>query len=367
MHNPYEVRKSSLIAELSAAGMEAALITSPGSVFYLTGFHCDPHERFMGLLINPKESSYTLFVPALDQESASGAAMVSKLVAISDTDNAYELLGKEADKSAAAIGIEKRHLNVATYEQLAAVFAKAAFRDVEPLLMVLRLRKSPEEIQRVHTAVVIAEKVLHEVSAKAAVGVSELELNAEIEYRLRVLGGDKPAFETSVLGGVRSALPHGRSGEYRLKENDFLLIDMGVYKDGYCSDITRTFVIGEGTAEQARIYDAVLTANRQAIAATEAGKPLAVVDRAAREAIEAQGYGEFFNHRVGHGFGIDIHELPSVHGSNEALIETGLLFTVEPGIYVPGLGGVRIEDDIYIGEDGRPQVLTSFPKELQRL
>ncbi|MGG4145557.1 Xaa-Pro peptidase family protein [Paenibacillus algorifonticola] len=367
MYNPYELRKSSLIAELSAGGIEAALITSPGSIFYLTGFHSDPHERFMGLLINPKESTYTLFVPALDQESASEEAMVSKLVAISDTDNAYELLGKEADNSATAIGVEKRHLNVATYEQLAGVFHKAAFRDVEPLLMRLRLRKSAEEIELVRAAVVIAEKVLQEAAAKAAVGVSELELNAEIEYRLRVLGGDKPAFETSVLGGARSALPHGRSGEYRLKENDFLLIDMGVYKGGYCSDITRTFVIGEGTAEQARIYDAVLAANHQAIAAAEAGRTLAVVDRAAREAITSRGYGEYFTHRVGHGFGIDIHELPSVHGSNESLIETGLLFTVEPGIYVPGVGGVRIEDDIYIGDDGKPQVLTSFPKELQHL
>ncbi|WP_081419057.1 M24 family metallopeptidase [Paenibacillus sp. Leaf72] len=367
MYNPYELRKSSLIAELSAAGIEAALVTSPGSIFYLTGFHSDPHERFMGLLINPKESTYTLFVPALDQESASEAAMVSKLVAISDTDNAYELLGKEADISAAAIGIEKRHLNVATYEQLAGVFPKAAFRDVEPLLMRLRLRKSAEEIELVRAAVVIAEKVLQEAAAKAAVGVSELELNAEIEYRLRVLGGDKPAFETSVLGGARSALPHGRSGEYRLKENDFLLIDMGVYKGGYCSDITRTFVIGEGTAEQARIYDAVLAANRQGIAAAEAGRTLAAVDRAAREAITSRGYGEYFTHRVGHGFGIDIHELPSVHGSNESLIETGLLFTVEPGVYVPGVGGVRIEDDIYIVDDGKPQVLTSFPKELQHL
>ena len=367
MSTIFETRKKNILTSIAEAGLDAIVVTSPGSVFYLTGFYSDPHERFMGLLINAKEATYTLFVPSLDQEDARGARVVTKLVAISDTDNPYELLGKEADRGSKAIGVEKRHMNVANYEQLTAVYPQASFRDAEPLLMKLRLRKSAEEIEQVRIAVSIAERVLQEAVSKAAAGVTELELNAEIEYRLRVLGGDKPAFETSVLGGIRSALPHGKSGEYRLKENDFLLIDLGVYKDGYCSDITRTFLIGEGTAAQASVYEAVLEANCNAIAAAKAGIALAEVDRAARNTIAERGYGSYFTHRVGHGFGIDIHELPSVHGHNETLIETGLLFTVEPGIYIPELGGVRIEDDIYIGEDGQAHVLTSFPKELRRL
>ncbi|AJY77446.1 hypothetical protein VN24_02535 [Paenibacillus beijingensis] len=350
-----------------AAGIDFAMITSPGSIFYLTGFYSDPHERFMALIAKPGESGYTLFVPSLDEEAARKGACVNKLVPVPDTADPWELLGKETGHEASVIGVEKNHLRFADYERLAALFPKADYRDAHPIVMQLRLRKTPEEIARVRVAITLAERVLEEAVAKAAVGVTELELNAEIEYRLRVLGGDKPAFETSVLGGTRSALPHGRSGEYRLQEDDFLLIDMGVYKDGYCSDITRTFLIGEGSGAQAKVYEAVLKANRNAVAAAVAGRPLADVDRAARETIAEYGFAHYFNHRVGHGMGIDIHEQPSVHGGNESLIEPGMLFTIEPGVYVPEIGGVRIEDDIYIGEGGRAQVLTSFPRELRRL
>lgn len=367
MSTQYQSRMRRVLEEIEAAGMDFAMITSPGSIFYLTGFYSDPHERFMALIARPGEAGYMLFVPALDEESARRGECIGRLVAVHDTVDPWELLGKETGFDPAVIGVEKNHLRFAGYERLSALYPKASYLDAHPIVMQLRLRKTPEEIARVRTAVALAERVLEEAVAKAGVGVSELELNAEIEYRLRVLGGDKPAFETSVLGGTRSALPHGRSGEYRLQEDDFLLIDMGVYKDGYCSDITRTFLIGEGSGAQARVYEAVLQANRSAVAAAMAGRPLADVDRAARETITEFGFGHYFNHRVGHGMGIDIHELPSVHGGNESPIEPGMLFTIEPGVYVPDIGGVRIEDDIYIGEDGRAQVLTSFPRELRRL
>ncbi|QJC51288.1 aminopeptidase P family protein [Paenibacillus albicereus] len=366
--SPYKHRYLRVKEAVKAAGFNKAIFTSPATIYYLTGFFADPHERFMALVAEPGKDGYALFVPALDEESARDAACVELLTAVGDTDRPYELLERHCGApDARRIGVESSHLSHAGFVRMAAVYPRADFADAGPVIMSLRLYKSADEIERVKTAVALAEQVLRETVSKVRRGVTELELNAEIEYRMRVLGGDRPAFETSVLGGVRSALPHGRSSGYKLQENDFLLIDMGVFKDGYCSDITRTFILGEGSASQLRIYEAVLQANRAGIAAARPGRPLQEVDRAARAAIEEQGFGLYFNHRTGHGMGLEIHEQPSVHGENRELMKQGMLFTVEPGVYIPDLGGVRIEDDIYLGEDGKAQVLTSYPKELTRL
>lgn len=145
-----------------------------------------------------------------------------------------------------------------------------------------------------------------------------------------------------------------------------LMFDIGVYASGYASDITRTFAFGELTEEQIRIYETVLAANEAAIAAIRPGVTYASIDKAARDVIENAGYGQYFIHRLGHGLGIDVHEFPSVHGQNEYLLSEGNVFTVEPGIYVPGVGGVRIEDDCLVTDTG-VEVLTSFPKQLTYL
>ena len=142
---------------------------------------------------------------------------------------------------------------------------------------------------------------------------------------------------------------------------------MGVEKDGYCSDTTRTFVIGEASEKQKEIYDIVLQSNQAGINAVTSGVPLKTFDNAARDVITELGYGEYFNNRVGHGLGIEVHEEPSIHQNNNDIAQEGLVFTIEPGIYIPEYGGVRIEDTVYINEDGESEVLTSFPRELQIL
>lgn len=166
-----------------------------------------------------------------------------------------------------------------------------------------------------------------------------------------------------VLAGVKSALPHGTPDDTRIAEGELLLFDLGVYADGYASDITRTFAVGEVSEELCNIYASVLNANLLAIEAAREGVAFGSLDRIARESIEASGYGLYFNHRLGHGLGMDIHEYPSVHGRNEDLLRAGMVFTIEPGIYVPAVGGVRIEDDVLVTPDG-VDVLTSYPKQL---
>lgn len=367
MTDVYESRLDVLRKKMDDACLDVAMITSPVNIYYLTGFYSDPHERFMALVIDKRSDRRSLFVPSLDVNAAEETAHVRPIIAVSDSEDPYEKLRREIGSDVNAFGVEKQNVSLAQYENLANQFPVAAFIDVEAWIMAGRLKKTPADIAHVRRAVHVIEEVLHRGIDKFVPGVTELELTAELEYQMKVLGADRPAFSTTVLSGKRSALPHGSPGKRKIEHGDFLLIDTGVFVDGFCSDITRTFIIGEGTENQVRIYEAVLEANRRAINAVKTGVPIGDIDRAARDHIEACGYGQYFNHRVGHGLGLEIHEAPSIHEENDLIIEPGLLFTIEPGIYIPEFGGVRIEDDVYVGADGQVEVLTSFPKELRIL
>ncbi|ANE48641.1 metallopeptidase [Paenibacillus swuensis] len=352
---------------LKGQNIDATLITSPLNVYYFTGFRCNPHERFLAYAVDGRTGEETLFVPLLDVEEAKAAGYVQRVVGISDTDNAYEVLSRELGKGVTRVGLEMNSVSLSKGELILQALPGAKFEDIEEFVLSLRVCKSPEEIIKVRTSIGVIEQVMEHAVARARVGMTEAELTAELEFQMKKLGASAPAFSTIVLTGARSALPHGSPGGAAIERDGFLIIDMGVVVDGYCSDITRTFLVGEGTKEQERIYEAVLAANRAGIAAVEVGKPIGILDAAARGEITERGFGEYFPHRVGHGFGMDVHEAPSIAGNNPLPMAEGMLFTIEPGVYVPGVGGVRIEDNIYIDIHGNPQVLTSFPKELRRL
>jgi Xaa-Pro dipeptidase len=363
----FETRLEKIYQQMTEHSIDIAMVTSPTNIYFLTGFYSDPHERFMALILDRGTGETSLFVPALDAEIAQSASFVKRIIPVSDTDHPYRLLQKEVGRSVSTFGIEKKIMSMHQADKIAEAFASVQFFDLEEWLVSMRSYKSSEDIQIVRKAIHVIEQVMHRGLEKLTVGMTELELTAEMEYQMKVLGADRPAFTTIVLSGSNSALPHGRPGPRKIDWGDFLLLDMGVFVQGYCSDITRTFLIGEGTEEQRRIYDTVLKANLQAIEAVKVGEPISKVDLAARDYITANGYGEYFTHRVGHGLGLDVHEPPSIHAQNLLSMKPGLLFTIEPGIYVPNIGGVRIEDDIYINEAGQTEVLTTFPKEIKNL
>ncbi|QAY67158.1 M24 family metallopeptidase [Paenibacillus protaetiae] len=366
MADIWQERKRKLAEYMRGNGIDAAFISSPMNVYYFTGFHTEPHERFLALYIEAGGEE-TLYVPLLELTAAEEAGKVQRAVPVSDTDDPFALLRSGVTGSIQTLGIEKNAVSVLKGEQLQAVFGGVQFADLESFILSLRMNKSEEEISKVQYAVDLVEQVVDYAAKHAVAGMTEAELTAEIEFQMRKLGADRPAFESIVLTGARTALPHGRPGNYPIRQGDFVLIDIGVQAGGYCSDTTRTFVMGEGTKEQIKIYETVLAANEAAIRRARAGIPLADVDRAAREVIEAEGFGHLFTHRVGHGFGMEVHEQPSVSGHNQSIIEPGLLFTIEPGIYDSVIGGVRIEDDIYIQSDGQARVLTRYPKTLIHL
>lgn len=364
----YQKRLEQLRSYCKEKETTMSLISNPSSVFYYTGFNSDPHERFMALVWNRKTDDFILFVPALDVEIASTESIIKQIVPISDGDNPFKILQSEIDTDVVKIGLEMKEISMFTHQQLQMVFPDATYDDIQASINHQRLKKSRNEIDYLQEAVNIIESVLEEGTKKVKPGITETDLTAELEYLMKKFGAEGPSFSTIVLSGEKAALPHGVPGDRKLQKGDFLLIDFGVKtKNGYCSDMTRTFVIGEATTKQKEIYNIVLESNRAGIEAVKAGSPLKTFDLAARDVIEKSGYGDYFNNRVGHGLGIDVHEEPSIHANNEQLAEKGLFFTIEPGIYIPQYGGVRIEDEVYINEDGDAEVLTSFPKELQVL
>ncbi|MNH80039.1 putative peptidase [compost metagenome] len=353
---------SLLERQMQENGVQTLLITDPKHVYYLTGFLSNPHERFLATAMTLGEEPF-LIVPALDEEAARAASDIGHIYTHTDTDNPYLVLNQALKGSTGTIALEKNHLSVARFESLQEHLTFARYRDIGPWLQDMRVRKSADEITKIKHAVSLIEQVLQEGLSKVKEGVTENELVAEIEYQIRRLGADGPSFDSMVLSGEKTALPHGVPGTRKLQYGDLLMYDIGVYADGYASDITRTFAFGEPSPELTQIYNTVLEANEQAIRSIKPGVSFASIDLAARTVIDQAGYGKYFMHRLGHGLGIDVHEYPSIHGQNEALLQEGNVFTVEPGIYIAGLGGVRIEDDIVVTADG-VEVLTSFPKKL---
>ncbi|GAC42340.1 M24 family metallopeptidase [Paenibacillus popilliae] len=348
---------------MEQGGHDVLLITDPKHVYYLTGFACDPHERFLGLVIQ-QDAEPTLIVPALDADKAAFASSVKNIVTHTDTDNPYDVLKPCLPAGLNQLAFEKNHISVAQFEALAAALDAKRYADAGPILQDLRVIKSPEEVERLLEAIRVIEAVLTEGVSRVRPGITELDVVAELEYLMKKKGAERPSFDTMVLAGERAALPHGVPGNRIIREGELLLFDLGVYVNGYASDITRTFAVGEVNEESRRIYDTVLAANEAAIAAVKPGVTCGSLDRTARQVIEARGYGPCFTHRLGHGLGLDVHEYPSVHGRNEDILKPGMVFTIEPGVYVPNVAGVRIEDDVIVTEDG-VRVLTSFPKELR--
>ncbi|MGP2526602.1 M24 family metallopeptidase [Acidaminococcus sp. LBK-2] len=247
---------------------------------------------------------------------------------------------------------------------LAAALPAVHWKNVN--LVGLRAVKTPEEMQRIRKAVAISDEAFLQLMPHIRAGRKESELAAELEYNMRKLGSTKPSFETICASGKRSALPHGVASEKVVEEGDFITFDFGATYDGYCSDITRTVVVGKAAPWQKEIYDIVLAANLLGEKTLKAGLTGIQVDRAVRDYITAKGYGPNFGHGLGHGVGLDIHEKPVLNKANDQPLPAGAVVTIEPGIYLPDRGGVRIEDTVLVTEDGCER-LTSVPKELVEL
>ena len=260
------------------------------------------------------------------------------------------------------VGFESDGLTYKQYDELA-----AALRPTElvPVAGVDRLRwiKDADELARIHKAVAIADAGFAHIQGYLRPGVQEREIALELEFYIRRQGADKEAFETIVASGVRSSLPHGRASEKVLGQDEFVTLDFGAVMRGYHSDCTRTVVLGDASPRHREIYDLVLAAQRAALQGIRPGVAARDADALARRVITEAGHGDHFGHGLGHGVGLAIHEGPTLSPREEATLEAGMVVTVEPGVYLPGWGGVRIEDLVVITPDGCDD-LTTAPKHL---
>jgi Xaa-Pro dipeptidase len=351
-------RLSLVQAAMEPAPLDALLVAAPPNVAYVCGFHANPHERLIALVV-PREGALRLVCPSLEEEAARTAVGGAvELHVWRDEDGPADALARALADAGDRVGIEKQYLSVANAELAAAAAPAARFGGCDELLARLRAVKSDDEIGAIRKAAAIVDSVIERLGALAAPGMSEGELAAECAHRLRAEGGDSLAFEPLVLTGPRSALPHGHPGVTRLAEGDLLIVDIGVTVDGYAADITRTFAVGgEPDERQREVFELVHAAERAGIEAVRAGAPARAVDDAARSVIADAGYGPSFIHRTGHGLGLETHEPPYLTATNDEPLEPGMVLTVEPGIYLEGWGGVRIEDDMVVRENG-PEVLT---------
>ncbi|QLK85931.1 Xaa-Pro peptidase family protein [Staphylococcus sp. 17KM0847] len=345
-----------LVQTIQDKQADAIWVSNPINIFYLTGFKSEPHERLFALLIT-KEGQQTLFVPQLDVEEVKASPYDGDIIGYLDTENPYAKYDAKFD----TLLIEESHLTVQRYNELQTAFGVQSFNSIDLTLKQLRNVKTSDEITAMRQAAQLADKCVEIGTAFLKVGVTEREVVNHIENEIKKHGVSEMSFDTMVLFGDHAAAPHGTPGERKLQNDEYVLFDLGVIYDYYCSDITRTVAFGNPSKEAHNIYHIVKQAEQTAIEAIKPGVPLSELDRIARGIIEEAGYGEYFPHRLGHGLGLEAHEYQDVSHTNHNLLEAGMVITIEPGIYVPNVAGVRIEDDILVTENGY-ESLSNAPK-----
>ncbi|MBM4762550.1 Xaa-Pro peptidase family protein [Bacillus sp. B15-48] len=359
-------RRIKLSAWLKENDIDVAFLTSPNNVFYFSQFLSDPHERLLGVAIFQEEEPF-LICASMEGNEAKNAGWPHEIIGYSDIDDPWVLVKqtiKSRVHSVHKMAIEKEHMNIKRYEYLSELFAGTLFVTAEDKIRQLRLVKDQYEMIKLREACKLADYAVETGINEISERKTELEILAAIEYEMKKKGVLEMSFSTMVLTGKNSASPHGTPGKTKIQKGDLVLFDLGVVVDGYCSDITRTVAFHDLSEEQEKIYETVLASQLTALKKIKSGTIAADVDLAARNYIHSAGYGQYFPHRLGHGLGISVHEYPSITETNSMILEEGMVFTVEPGIYVPNVGGVRIEDDVVVTATG-VESLTKYPKELQ--
>ena len=354
-------RLSSLRDVLARADLDALLVSSLPNIRYLTGF-----SGSNALLIVTAKDCVLLtdFRYAAQVGDEVGA---SATVCIETTSLWHGVWSALAGTTAVErVGFESAHLMHRDFQRLLEQGQRWQWRPVLDFVEGLRERKDPGEVACIEHAIVMAERALGATLPLIRPGLTETQVAGILERELREVGSEAYPFASIVAAGPRSALPHARAGDRVLQVGDFVLMDFGAVSGGYCSDITRTVVLGKATAEQQEVYDVVREANARASGAIRVGMNGMAADHVAREYIHARGFGEEFGHSLGHGIGLEVHEAPRLAKTADAPLPVGAVVTIEPGIYRPGWGGVRIEDDVLLTETG-PRILTSFPRELLQL
>ncbi len=339
-------------------GITQMLVSDPVSVFYMTGIKVEPGERFYGMLLR-KDGDHVLFVNHL---FGIPEEVKFRKVWYSDTEPVMDYV-KEYVEQSAVLGVDK-DLKARFLLPLMEGRETEQFVNASLAVDLTRGIKDKEEQEKMRAASVVNDQAMERLKGLVREGVTEKEIADRLLGIYLELGGEDFSFSPIVSFGANAADPHHMPDNTTLRSGDVVLFDVGCIKEGYCSDMTRTFCFRQVTARNREIYELVRRANEAAIAKIKPGVPLCELDRTARDIITEAGYGEYFNHRLGHFIGLSEHEYGDVSLANERVAEPGMIFSIEPGIYLAGETGVRIEDLVLVTEDG-VEVLNHYSKELQ--
>ena len=351
-------RLDGLRSSLEAAKLDGLLLTSLPNIRYITGF---TGSSALVAVTQHEVLFITDFRYDTQVHAEVGDFARIDVEAQSLWDGLWRLLAEM--RPAEMLGFESAHLVHRDFERLLSAGSRWQWRATSDMVEALRERKDPGELSLIAEAAEVASRALERAVKAVRVGMTELAIAGALEQALRDEGSEGFPFETIVASGPRAALPHARPGSRHLERGDFLLIDFGAIVRGYCSDVTRTFVAGKADAEQREVFEIVRGANEVAATEVRAGMSGRDADALARRYIEDRGHGGEFGHSLGHGIGLEVHEAPRLARTAGAPLPEHAVVTIEPGIYRPGWGGVRIEDDVVLDPEG-PRTLTRLPREL---
>lgn len=361
-------RLDKLNASLLNSGLSAVAINPGPTLTYLTGVAFHLMERPVVLLVSPDKAP-ALILPELELPKVDMFPYKIQTFAYgenpSEWDDAFRKAAQSLGLDGKRIGVEPRQMRLLEFRHVKAGAPEADFPDATDVLSGLRLKKDQVEVDTMRKAVKIAQDALEATLPLIKIGMTEKEASAELVMQLLRHGSEpEMPFSPIVSAGPNAANPHASPSKRKLQAGDLLVVDWGATYDGYISDLTRTFAVGEVSAEFQNIHKIVQDSNAAGRAAAKPGVPCANVDIAARDVIEKAGYGKYFTHRTGHGIGMEAHEAPYMRGDNMQLLEPGMAFTVEPGIYLTGRNGVRIEDNMVVTETGA-ESLSDMPREIR--
>jgi len=361
-------RLDKLNASLRNSDLDSVILNPGPTLTYLTSLHFHLMERPVVFLF-AKDQDPAIVLPELELQKVADLSYKLQVFLYPENPSEWDAAFRKAVEALGLdgkrIGVEPRQLRLLEFSHVKAGAPEADYPDASDVLSGLRLRKDKAEVDAMRKAVKIAQEALEATIPLIKIGMTEKELSSELVVQLLKHGSEpEMPFAPIVSAGPNSANPHASPTERKLQKGDMLVVDWGAAHDGYISDLTRTFAVGEVDAEYEKIHKIVQEANAAGRAAGGPGVPCANVDKAARDVIEKSGYGKYFTHRTGHGIGMEGHEEPYMRGDNMQLLEPGMAFTVEPGIYLPGRNGVRIEDNVVITDTGA-DVLSDMPREIR--
>jgi Xaa-Pro aminopeptidase len=359
--DPRARRLAALVDGLTAAHLDGLLLTGLPNIRYLTGF-----SGSSALLVISQRDVVLITDFRYQTQVVEEVGELARVVI--EPSSLWTGLWQQLAQMGGlqVLGFETAHILHRDFQRLNEAGSRWQWRPTVDLVETLRERKDETEIACIANAANVATTALERTLPQVRVGMTELSVAGILERELRDAGSEGFAFPTIVASGPRSALPHAHSSARELESGDFLLMDFGAVVDGYCSDLTRTMVVGTASEEHRDVYDIVRVANQRGAQGVRAGMSGRDADALARDYIERAGFGPLFGHSLGHGIGLEVHEAPRLARTAEGVLAEGAVVTIEPGVYRPGWGGVRIEDDVVLGADG-PRLLTNFPRELIEL